>query len=90
MASPEYPASYNNQTDCEWMVKAPKGRVVTINFAFISIDDAGDCVANYLILYNGPNSTFAPMGPYCGMVGFNFLSRLLSVYRIMQITMEKN
>ncbi|XP_066485218.1 cubilin [Tiliqua scincoides] len=67
LASPEYPASYNNQTDCEWMVKAPKGRVVTINFAFISIDDPGDCIANYLILYNGPNSTFAPTGPYCGM-----------------------
>ncbi|KAJ6666688.1 hypothetical protein lerEdw1_020412 [Lerista edwardsae] len=67
LASPEYPASYKNQTDCEWMVQAPKGRVVTINFAFISIDDPGDCIANYLILYNGPNSTYASTGPYCGM-----------------------
>ncbi|XP_053120680.1 cubilin [Hemicordylus capensis] len=67
LASPEYPASYQNQTDCEWIIKAPKGRVVTVNFAFISIDDPGDCISNYLILYKGPDTTYASMGPYCGM-----------------------
>ncbi|XP_063003684.1 cubilin [Elgaria multicarinata webbii] len=67
LASPEYPGSYPNRTDCEWTVEAPKGRVVTVNFAFISIDDPGDCTSNYLKLYNGPDTSYTPIGPYCGL-----------------------
>ncbi|XP_060104406.1 cubilin [Heteronotia binoei] len=66
LTSPEYPASYPNQTDCEWIIKAPKGRIVTINFIFISTEDPGDCTRNYLILYNGPDSSHPQTGPYCG------------------------
>ncbi|XP_063159632.1 cubilin [Candoia aspera] len=67
VASPEYPATYQNQTDCEWTIKAPKGRIVTLNFALISIDDPGDCTRNYLKLYNGPDSSYSSIGPYCGL-----------------------
>uniref|UniRef100_A0A8B9TLF7 Cubilin n=1 Tax=Anas platyrhynchos TaxID=8839 RepID=A0A8B9TLF7_ANAPL len=66
-ASPSYPATYQNNTDCEWAITAPKGRIVTVNFDFISIDDPGDCSNNYLILYNGPDASYPPAGPYCGM-----------------------
>uniref|UniRef100_A0A8B9N9X7 Cubilin n=1 Tax=Accipiter nisus TaxID=211598 RepID=A0A8B9N9X7_9AVES len=66
-ASPSYPATYHNNTDCEWAITAPKGRIVTVNFDFISIDDPGDCSSNYLILYNGPDASYPPAGPYCGM-----------------------
>uniref|UniRef100_A0A8C0J8V6 Cubilin n=1 Tax=Chelonoidis abingdonii TaxID=106734 RepID=A0A8C0J8V6_CHEAB len=66
-ASPDYPATYQNNTDCEWIIIAPKGRIVTVNFVFISIDDPGDCTRNYLILYNGPDASYPPTGPYCGM-----------------------
>uniref|UniRef100_A0A8B9GL35 Cubilin n=1 Tax=Amazona collaria TaxID=241587 RepID=A0A8B9GL35_9PSIT len=66
-ASPSYPATYHNNTDCEWSITAPKGRIVTVNFDFISIDDPGDCSSNYLILYNGPDASYPPAGPYCGM-----------------------
>lgn len=66
-ASPDYPATYQNNTDCEWIIIAPKGRIVTVNFVFISIDDPGDCTRNYLVLYNGPDASYPPMGPYCGM-----------------------
>ncbi|XP_019353396.2 cubilin [Alligator mississippiensis] len=65
--SPDYPATYQNNTDCEWVIFAPKGRTVKVNFVFINIDDPGDCIRNYLILYNGPNATYPPTGPYCGM-----------------------
>ncbi|XP_062489682.1 cubilin isoform X1 [Pezoporus occidentalis] len=66
-ASPSYPATYHNNTDCEWSITAPKGRIVTVNFNFISIDDPGDCSSNYLILYNGPDTSYPSAGPYCGM-----------------------
>ncbi|XP_010191643.1 PREDICTED: cubilin-like, partial [Mesitornis unicolor] len=66
-ASPSYPATYQNNTDCEWAITVPKGRIVTVNFDFISIDDPGDCSSNYLILYNGPDTSYPSAGPYCGM-----------------------
>ncbi|KAK6490308.1 cubilin [Huso huso] len=65
--SPNYPGTYNNNTDCEWTIVAPVGRVVTVNFAFISIDDPGDCLSNYLKLYDGPDASTPPVGPYCGL-----------------------
>ncbi|XP_036131390.1 cubilin [Molossus molossus] len=64
--SPGYPGTYPNNTHCEWAIIAPAGRHVTVSFYFISIDDPGDCVQNYLILYDGPDVNSPPAGPYCG------------------------
>ncbi|XP_008565950.1 PREDICTED: cubilin [Galeopterus variegatus] len=64
--SPGYPGTYPNNTHCEWVLTAPAGRPVTVSFYFISIDDPGDCVQNYLILYDGPNANSPFSGPYCG------------------------
>ncbi|KAM4718445.1 cubilin [Anableps anableps] len=66
-ASPNYPGSYPNNTNCEWSIKAPRGRVVTIIFAQISIDDPGSCQSNFLKLYDGPDTSSPPVGPYCGV-----------------------
>lgn len=66
--SPGYPGTYPNNTHCEWAIIAPAGRPVTVSFYFISIDDPGDCVQNYLILYNGPDANSPSSGPYCGAV----------------------
>nr|XP_033495310.1 cubilin [Epinephelus lanceolatus] len=66
-ASPNYPGTYPNSTHCEWVIRAPRGRVVTVTFAQISIDDPGDCQNNFLKLYNGPDTSSPPVGPYCGV-----------------------
>lgn len=68
-SSPNYPATYPNSSHCEWGIEAPRGRVVTITFAQISIDDTGDCQDNFLKLYDGPDATSPPAGPFCGVVG---------------------
>uniref|UniRef100_A0A3Q3MXM2 Cubilin n=1 Tax=Mastacembelus armatus TaxID=205130 RepID=A0A3Q3MXM2_9TELE len=65
--SPNYPGTYPNNTHCEWGIMAPRGRVVTVTFAQISIDDPGDCQNNFLKLYDGPDSSTPPVGPYCGV-----------------------
>ncbi|XP_056155801.1 cubilin [Lampris incognitus] len=67
VASPNYPGTYPNNTHCEWGIRAPNGRVVTVTFAHISIDDPGDCQNNFLKLYDGPDSSSRPVGPYCGI-----------------------
>ncbi|KAK2886327.1 cubilin [Channa argus] len=66
-SSPNYPGTYANNTHCEWGILAPRGRVVTITFAQFSIDDPGDCQNNFLKLFDGPDTTSAPVGPYCGV-----------------------
>ncbi|KAF4095682.1 cubilin isoform X1 [Onychostoma macrolepis] len=65
-ASPNYPGTYANGTSCEWGIRAPSGRVVTVTFNQISIDDPGDCENNYLKLYDGPDANSPVVGPYCG------------------------
>ncbi|XP_054027363.1 cubilin [Dryobates pubescens] len=64
--SPRYPATYHNHTDCEWDIAVPQGRTLTLRFDFISIDDPGDCSSNYLMLYDGPDGSCPPVGPFCG------------------------
>ncbi|XP_063063043.1 cubilin [Engraulis encrasicolus] len=64
--SPNFPGTYANGTHCEWSIKAPSGRVVTVTFAQISIDDPGSCESNYLKLFDGPDANSPPVGPYCG------------------------
>ncbi|XP_041670250.1 cubilin [Cheilinus undulatus] len=66
-ASPNYPGTYPNNTHCEWTITAPRGRVVTVTFAQISIDDPGDCQNNFLKLYDGPDTSSGLVGPYCGL-----------------------
>ncbi|XP_013879229.1 cubilin [Austrofundulus limnaeus] len=66
-SSPNYPGTYPNNTNCVWDIKAPRGRVVTITFDQISIDDPGDCQSNFLKLYDGRDDSLPPVGPYCGM-----------------------
>lgn len=64
--SPNYPDTYSNNTHCEWLIRAPRGRLVTVTFEQFSISDPGDCQNNYLKLYDGPDSSTLPVGPYCG------------------------
>ncbi|XP_060048215.1 cubilin [Erinaceus europaeus] len=66
VTSPGYPDTYPNHTHCEWTILAPAGRPVTVSFYFVSIDDQGDCVQNYLLLYDGPDASSPSSGPYCG------------------------
>ncbi|XP_042541866.1 cubilin [Dipodomys spectabilis] len=66
LTSPGFPSTYPNNTHCEWTVFAPSGRPLTISFDPVIIDDPGNCIQNYLILYNGPDVNSPPFGPYCG------------------------
>lgn len=66
--SPNYPGTYSNNTHCEWLIRAPRGRLVTVTFEQFSVSDPGDCQNNYLKLYDGSDSSTLPVGPYCGPV----------------------
>ncbi|KAM9307657.1 cubilin [Gastrophryne carolinensis] len=80
--SPEYPASYTNNTDCEWTIVAPMGRSVRIEFTELSIDDPGDCENNYIRFNNGPLSTSPVIGSFCGLgidIAFNTTSHQVFV-----------
>ncbi|CAL1576609.1 unnamed protein product [Knipowitschia caucasica] len=65
-ASPNFPGTYPNGTHCEWALSVPGGRVVTVTFAQISIEDEGSCQRNYLRLYNGADTSAPLVAAYCG------------------------
>ncbi|KAM8967664.1 cubilin [Pelodytes ibericus] len=65
--SPDYPDSYSNNTDCEWQIVAPLGKLVRLDFATFNIDGPSNCEQNYLKVYNGPDATFPIKGIFCGM-----------------------
>ncbi|KAI4575387.1 hypothetical protein MJG53_011590 [Ovis ammon polii x Ovis aries] len=81
VTSPGYPGTYPNNTHCEWAILAPAGRPVTVSFYFISIDDPGECVQNYLLLYDGPDANSPSSGPYCGAVMSKSLKKLVEESR---------
>ncbi|XP_074049030.1 cubilin [Macrotis lagotis] len=81
VTSPGYPGTYENNTHCEWTITAPAGRTLTVSFYFISIDDPGDCIHNYLILYDGPDASSPSSGPYCG-VDTNIAPFVASSHRV--------
>uniref|UniRef100_A0A8C5HD89 Cubilin n=1 Tax=Gouania willdenowi TaxID=441366 RepID=A0A8C5HD89_GOUWI len=66
-SSPNYPGTYDNGTYCEWDIMAPRGSVVTLTFAQISIDDPGDCERNFLKVYDGPSVSSPLAGSFCGL-----------------------
>ncbi|XP_072010324.1 cubilin [Engystomops pustulosus] len=67
--SPEYPASYGNNTDCEWKVAAPSGRTISLGFPAFTIDDPGNCEKNYLRIYDGPDAASTLLRTLCGSDG---------------------
>ncbi|KAG8573749.1 hypothetical protein GDO81_012532 [Engystomops pustulosus] len=67
--SPEYPASYGNNTDCEWTVAAPSGRTISLGFPAFTIDDPGNCEKNYLRIYDGPDAASTLLRTLCGSDG---------------------
>ncbi|XP_031795774.1 cubilin [Sarcophilus harrisii] len=81
LTSPGYPDTYENNTHCEWTVTGSAGKILVLSFSFFSIYDPGECIQNYLILYDGPDSNSPSTGPFCG-TGTNAVSYLTTTHQV--------
>ncbi|XP_054642335.1 discoidin, CUB and LCCL domain-containing protein 2 [Dunckerocampus dactyliophorus] len=66
LSSLGYPATYPNNTVCEWEISVPPGKRVHFCFAELDIEDR-DCQVNYLRLYNGIGPDRSEIAKYCGL-----------------------
>ncbi|KAL1132415.1 hypothetical protein AAG570_010370 [Ranatra chinensis] len=58
--SPGYPIPYNHSLTCEWYITVESRKSVQITIKDLELEIAGDCLADSLIVYSGPDDT-APM-----------------------------
>ncbi|XP_071787824.1 cubilin-like isoform X2 [Asterias amurensis] len=72
ITSPLYPGTYTNNRDCTWVIEAPSGFTITVNFlSDFNIQTSTNCVNDYVQVLNGGDLTSPPLGSsatgrYCG------------------------
>ncbi|KAM6162076.1 cubilin isoform 2-T2 [Erethizon dorsatum] len=68
VTSPNYPNNYPPNADCVWIVSAPPGKSVRLQFEDqFDIDVTPNCVSSYLELRDGGGSWAPVLSKFCGM-----------------------
>ena len=78
-SSLKYPTNYPSDLKQSWLITAPQGRVVTLNFdSNFEIDSSADssCPNDYVVIYDGAFTTDAEIGRYCGITGPGLIKSL--------------
>lgn len=55
-------ANYEDNEDCTWTLKAPKGHVVQLTFSTFSLEQGLRCISDYVAIYDGANVEGQEMG----------------------------
>ena len=66
VTSPNYPNSYNNDSDCSWIIRASRGHKITFKVLDFLLEADQQCRKDYLEIYDGPNLNAPLVGRYCG------------------------
>ncbi|XP_058866216.1 hatching enzyme 1.2-like [Acipenser ruthenus] len=66
LTSPNYPLEYPVNTDCMWIINAPKGYKVSLTISSFDVEYSEDCSYDYLTLRDGPVTTSPVQQTYCG------------------------
>ncbi|XP_044126454.1 embryonic protein UVS.2-like [Bufo gargarizans] len=66
ISSPMYPAKYPPSMDCTWAINAPPGFAVSLNITDFNVEFMSTCTFDYLLVFNGPQTTSPLIGRYCG------------------------
>ena len=66
LTSANYPNDYNSNTADSWLITAPAGQTVAINFVDFFLEE-NDCYSDYVILYDGDSASDPRIGDnkYC-------------------------
>ena len=63
--SPGYPTGYPQLSDCIWILKANFNRRIQLYFAELSIEEDGNCVNDYVKLFDGESEQDTSLGKFC-------------------------
>ncbi|XP_010605410.1 cubilin [Fukomys damarensis] len=68
VTSPNYPNSYPPHADCVWIISAPPGKSIRVQFEDqFDIAETPNCSSSYLELRNGGSSSSSVLSKSCGM-----------------------
>ena len=68
--SANYPSDYESNTHDSWLITAPSGQTITINFKdFKTEEDAGCDSYDFVTLYDGDSRSDTEIGSYCDTDG---------------------
>lgn len=67
VTSPNYPANYPQHAECIWILEAPPGKSIQLQFEDqFNIDDTPNCSSSYLELRDGADSSAPVLSKLCG------------------------
>ncbi|XP_051007258.1 cubilin [Acomys russatus] len=67
VTSPNYPANYPQHTECIWILEAPPGRSIQLQFEDqFNIEETPNCTSSYLELRDGADSSAPVLSKLCG------------------------
>lgn len=58
--SPNYPSYYGNNEHCTWLIEAPRGYYIYLNFGSVDLERCYNCGCDVVKIFDG-NSTMSPI-----------------------------
>ncbi|XP_033110748.1 cubilin-like [Anneissia japonica] len=66
LQSPGYPNGYANNLHCTWLIHAPVGSTVYLNFTAMHVETHASCVWDYVMVYDGDSENAPQLAKLCG------------------------
>ncbi|XP_052232745.1 multiple epidermal growth factor-like domains protein 10 isoform X3 [Dreissena polymorpha] len=85
ITSPNLRSNYSNEVHCTWVINAPEGYQINVNFTDFALEVQSvhsTCLNDYLELFHGPNDSYPSVGKFCGTtppMGFKSRSNSVSI-----------
>ncbi|KAL9950262.1 hypothetical protein ACROYT_G042737 [Oculina patagonica] len=64
--TPNYPRPYPSHSKCSWLIQAPPGYKIKLQFYHFVLEASYDCQSDHVKIYDGRNSSATLLGKYCG------------------------
>ncbi|XP_077342424.1 adhesion G-protein coupled receptor G6 isoform X8 [Lithobates pipiens] len=86
--SPCYPEMYPNSQDCNWTIISPVGFIIQVTFLDFDIEEAQNCMYDYVSIYNGENTS-----KFCGITAkgltFNSTGNEMTIGFVSDFSIQK-
>ncbi|GFS04728.1 cubilin [Elysia marginata] len=86
IVSPNYPGNYSNNIDCAWLIKAPDGMTIQVNFTAFELEQQPECTSDFLVIQNGGNYDSPEIGRYCGNTSIGVIKSQSNQLRLVLVT----
>lgn len=86
--SPCYPDLYPNSQDCNWTIISPVGFIIQVTFLDFDIEEAQNCMYDYVSIYNGETTS-----KFCGITAkgltFNSTGNEMTIGFVSDFSIQK-